>query len=81
MKAKLFDALYGVGDPPDPETVRKAAYRFVSGGDGRVLIKALKPCLRPVYSASNGYMAAYMEGRRSVLTDIIRYALEAEQGE
>jgi hypothetical protein len=79
MKDKLFDALFGVGPAPDRDDVVRAAARVVFSPDGLILIRAMNPCLRPVYKAENGHTAGYMEGRRSVLLDIINYALAEEK--
>jgi hypothetical protein len=76
--ARLFEALHGTGDRPDIQTRKKAARRLVFSGDGLTLIKHFSPCLQANVNAFSRVSPEYLEGRRSVLWEIIMMAT-AEQ--
>lgn len=73
--ARLFRAMYG-REPLDEETRKKAFRRLVCSEDGLTLIKHFSPCLQTRVNASNGVPLEYMEGRRSVIMEIIKLAIK-----
>jgi len=76
--ARLFEALYSPGERPDAETRRKAARAFICSQDGLTLIKHFSPCLQTRVNASSGGALEYIEGRRSIILEIIKLAVGTE---
>jgi len=72
--ARLFRAMHGNDPGPDAQTRKTAARRLVFSEDGLTLIKHFSPCLRTFINASSNVSHDHMEGRRSVLLELIRLA-------
>jgi len=76
--ARLFEALHGSDPRPDAKTRKNALRRLVFSQDGLTLIKHFSPCLQTRVNAFPGVSLEFMEGRRSVIMEIIRLATEQE---
>ena len=77
--ARLFVALHGTDPGPDEHTRKKALRRLLFSEDGLTLIKHFSPCLRANVNALSSEAQAFMEGRRSVILELVATALRGNE--
>jgi len=78
--ARLFEAMHGPGPRPGAKNAQNAARRLVFSEDGLTLVKHFSGCLQGGVNAFSNVSIEYLEGRRSVLLEIINLALRQEEG-